>query len=404
MNRRLLVSIFLVVFVDLLGFSLILPLLPYYADSLGANSVVVGLIVSSYAAAQLVGAPLLGRLSDRFGRRPILLLSIFGTFLGFVLLAVGGSLWVLFASRVLDGLTGGNITVAQAYIADSTDSRNRSQGFGLIGAAFGLGFILGPAAGGYLSQWGYGVPAIAAAGLSLFNLALVTFWLPESLSEERRLAYAQSTARPAVTLRALLAALRRPQVGPLLHTRFFFGLAFAMMQTVFGLYALRRFALGAQGTGLILAYVGVLAAIVQGVLVGRLSRRFGEMRLIVFSVAVMSVSLGAWALVASIPALLVVLAPIAVSGGVLNTVINSAITQTVAVDEVGGALGLAGALESATRVIAPTLAGFLLGTLGTWAPGAFGALLLAWLLTFIVRKGMLPLPARARAKSLASGG
>ena len=245
MKKRLLASIFLVVFVDLLGFSLILPLLPYYADSFGASSLVVGLLVSSYAAAQLVGAPLLGRLSDRYGRRPILLVSVLGTFIGFVMLAVGGSLWVLFASRILDGLTGGNLTVAQAYIADSTDSRNRAQGFGLLGAAFGLGFILGPVTGGFLSQWGYAVPALAAAGLSLLNLALITFWLPESLSAERREASARAAARPGITLQALRSALRRPRVGPLLHTRFFFGLAFAMLQTIFGLYALRRFALGA---------------------------------------------------------------------------------------------------------------------------------------------------------------
>ncbi len=386
MKRRQLASIFLVVFVDLLGFSLILPLLPYYADSLGASSLVVGLLVSSYAAAQLFGAPLLGRLSDRFGRRPILLVSVFGTFVGFVMLAVGGSLWVLFASRMLDGLTGGNLTVAQAYIADSTDSRNRAQGFGLIGAAFGLGFILGPVAGGFLSQWGYAVPALVAVGLSLLNLALIALWLPESLPAERREAISRTTTRPPITLQALRSALRRPQVGPLLQTRFFFGLAFAMLQTIFGLYALRRFALDAEGTGLILTYVGVLSVIVQGLLVGRLSRRFGEARLIVFSTALMAISLGAWALVANVPALLAVLAPIALSGGILNTVINSAITQAVSPDEVGGTLGLSGALESLTRVIAPTLGGFLLGSLGTWAPGLFGALILVWLLTFLWRK------------------
>jgi DHA1 family tetracycline resistance protein-like MFS transporter len=302
------------------------------------------------------------------------------------MLAVGGSLWVLFASRMLDGLTGGNLTVAQAYIADSTDSRNRAQGFGLIGAAFGLGFILGPVAGGFLSQWGYAVPALVAVGLSLLNLALIALWLPESLPAERREAISRTTTRPPITLQALRSALRRPQVGPLLQTRFFFGLAFAMLQTIFGLYALRRFALDAEGTGLILTYVGVLSVIVQGFLVGRLSRRFGEARLIVFSTALMAISLGAWALVANVPALLAVLAPIALSGGILNTVINSAITQAVSPDEVGGTLGLSGALESLTRVIAPTLGGFLLGSLGTWAPGLFGALVLVWLLTFLWRK------------------
>jgi len=203
MKTRQLLPIFLVVFVDLLGFGLILPLLPYYAESFGASAFVTGMLVSSYAAAQLIGAPLLGRLSDRFGRKPLLVVSLSGTFAGFLLLAaavpLGGViagilpvgagtavLGVIFFSRILDGVTGGNISIAQAYITDITDEKNRARGLGLIGAAFGLGFIFGPATGGALSRWGYGVPAAAAAGLSLFNLALVAFRLPESLTAERR--------------------------------------------------------------------------------------------------------------------------------------------------------------------------------------------------------------------------
>ena len=141
--------------------------------------------MASYAAAQLVGAPLLGRLSDRYGRRPILLASVLGTFLGFLLLGFANALWMLFASRIIDGLTGGNLSIAQAYISDVTDAKNRARGLGMIGAAFGLGFIIGPAAGGVLSQWGYAVPAFAAAGLSIINLGLIYFWLTESLTRRK---------------------------------------------------------------------------------------------------------------------------------------------------------------------------------------------------------------------------
>ena len=151
MNNNRLLIIFVIVFVDLLGFSLILPLLPYYAATFGADAFVTGLLVASYAVAQFIGAPILGRLSDRFGRRPILLVSILGTFIGFLLLGVAGALWMLFVSRVIDGLTGGNISVAQAYITDVTNQKNRAKGLGMIGAAFGLGFIIGPAVGGALS-------------------------------------------------------------------------------------------------------------------------------------------------------------------------------------------------------------------------------------------------------------
>jgi DHA1 family tetracycline resistance protein-like MFS transporter len=262
LEKRKLVTVFIIVLIDLLGFSLILPLLPYYAETFGANPTLVGLLVGSYAAAQLIGAPVLGRLSDRYGRRPILLLSILGTFLGFLLLGFARSLWMLFASRILDGLTGGNISVAQAYITDVTDEKNRAKGLGLIGAAFGLGFIVGPAVGGVLSAWGYAVPALAAAGLSGLNLITVFIWLPESLSEARRAEISQRP-RPAFSLGALWRALNRPRVGPLLHVRLFFGLASATFQSIFALYAQYRLGLTAQSTGYVLAYVGVLIVLDQ---------------------------------------------------------------------------------------------------------------------------------------------
>ena len=173
MKNKPLASILLVVFIDLLGFSLILPLLPYYAKTFNASDILIGLLISSYAAMQLVGAPLLGRLSDRYGRRLVLLISIFGTLIGFLLLGFARTLWMLFVSRIVDGFTGGNISVAQAYISDVTDARDRARGLGMVGAAFGLGFIIGPVTGGVLSQWGYAVPAFAAAGLAMLNLILV---------------------------------------------------------------------------------------------------------------------------------------------------------------------------------------------------------------------------------------
>jgi len=384
MKNGPLASIFLIVFIDLLGFGLILPLLPYYAESFGASDTVVGLLVASYAAAQLIGAPILGRFSDRYGRRPILLLSLVGTLLGFLLLGFANTIWILFAARILDGLTGGNISVAQAYITDVTDAKNRAKGLGMIGAAFGLGFIIGPASGGLLSQWGYAVPAFVAAGLVTINLLMVSLWLPESLPPEKRETAANK--RPAVTFSALMEALQRPFTGPLLTTRFFFGLAFSIFQTIFALYALRRFNLNATQTGFILTYVGVLAAIVQGWLVGRLSERFRDDVLIFVSVGIMAFSLLGWALSPSIVVLLIILAPTAFAGGILNTVISSALTKAVEPQEVGGILGLSASIESATRVIAPTLGGIMLDRLGTWSPGTFGAMVLAGLFFYVWNK------------------
>ena len=381
MNKKLLSSILLVVFIDLLGFSLILPLLPYYAETFHANAFVTGLLVASYAVAQFIGAPLLGRLSDRYGRRPILLASIFGTFLGFILLGVANALWILFAARIMDGITGGNLSIAQAYISDVTDAKNRAKGLGLIGAAFGLGFIIGPVTGGFLSQWGYAVPAFAAAAMSFINLALIFFWLPESLTAEKR---AEMTyKKPTVTLGALFVALKRPFSGSLLISRFFFGVAFAIFQTIFSLYALTKFNLTAAQTGYVLTYVGVLSVITQGYVVGRITNIFREDILIVACVALMAISMVGWALARSVLVLLIILAPTSFAGGILNTLLSSTLTKAVTLQEIGGILGFSASIDSSTRIIAPILGGALLQQLGTWAPGAFGALVMVGLFIYV---------------------
>jgi DHA1 family tetracycline resistance protein-like MFS transporter len=406
MKTARLINIFIVVFVDLLGFSLILPLLPYYAQQFGATPAVIGLLTASYAAASLIGAPLMGRLSDRFGRRLILLLSVGGTFLGFLILGLAEPigrglasliapayanafiLGTLFFSRILDGVTGGNITVAQAYISDITDETNRAKGLGLIGAAFGLGFIIGPAVGGLLSKYGYGLPALVAAGLAFLNLISIFFFLPESLNAERRLAM-RHQIRPPITLKALVVALNRPKVGPLLSVRFIFGLAFAMFQSIFSLYAAYKLHLTSQATGYVLAYVGVLSVLVQGVGVGLVTKRFKENAIIITSMWLMFFGLAGWAFTPNLPVLLVVMLPLALGGGMLNTVINSAITKTVTREEIGGTLGLSTSLESASRVIAPSAGGLLLQNLGAWAPGVVSAALMLWVVYFTYRRIIL---------------
>lgn len=397
-NKRLL-SIFVIVLIDLLGFGLILPLLPFYADEFGATPFVVGLLTAIYAAAQLIGAPILGRLSDRFGRRPILLISIFGTFLGFLLFGVAQPvgqflasvlglpvnqmiLAVLFFSRALDGFTGGNISVAQAYITDVTTEENRARGLGLVGAAFGLGFVIGPALGGILSVYGFGVPAFFAAGLSALNLLMVALWLPESLPKEMR----ESSSRkdqPDLSLKALVDALGRPKVGPILSVSFFYGLAFAIFSTMFALFAQYKLELDARQTGYVLAYVGILIALVQGVGVGPISKRFSDRWIMLVTTTLLAFSLAIWAFTGNIILLLVIMIPLAGASGVLNTVLRSSLTKIVDNDEVGGVLGLSASFESLTRVIAPSLGGFLLGSLGTWAPGIAGAVIMVGVVIFV---------------------
>ena len=371
MNNRKLITLFLIVFIDLLGFSIILPLLPFYAETFNATPLQIGFLVASYAAAQLLGAPLLGRLSDRYGRKPVLLISLTGTFIGFLILGFANSLWMLFLSRILDGFTGGNISVAQAYITDVTDESNRARGLGMLGAAFGLGFIIGPALGGILSVYGFALPAFVAASLSMISILGVLFFLPESLSADKR-AELEKQERQSFSLRNLWEAINRPRVGPILHVRFFYGLAFAIFQTIFPLYALYRFDLDARSTGFVLTYVGILVVFVQGFLVGWMAARFNEYRLIFWATVVMGLTLFAWAIASSVIMLLVVLAPLAFAAGFLNTLLNSTLSKSVFPEEVGGTLGLSASLESLTRVISPTIGGYLLGSIGAWAPGLAG--------------------------------
>ncbi|MCJ7735815.1 MAG: MFS transporter, partial [Anaerolineae bacterium] len=332
-----------------------------------------------------VAAPIIGRLSDRYGRRPMLIFSIAGTVLSFALLGLAKTLPMLFLSRILDGLLGGNIALARAYITDVTDESNRSRGLGMIGAAFGLGFIIGPAMGGSLSRFGFNVPAFVAAGLSLINLIAVILWLPESLSAERR-AGMQDQSRRGVGLRTMVEALRRPCAGPLLHVILFYSLAFTLFQSNFALFTKERLGLNAQSTSFILTYVGVVSVVVQGFAVGKLTERLSERTLIVVGIIGLGLSLIAWSFVPNVPLLLVVLAPMALFGGMLGVVLTSQLTKSVYRDEVGGTLGLSASMQTLAQIVSPGVGGLLLDTLGPWSAGMLAGIIMIWTLSVARRR------------------
>jgi DHA1 family tetracycline resistance protein-like MFS transporter len=383
--KRRLGLIFGFVLIDLLGYSLILPLLPYYAETFGATLTLVGLLGTVNALGQLIAAPTIGRLSDRYGRRPLLIVSIVGTVVSFLLLGTARSLTAVFLSRILDGLLGGNIALARAYITDVTDEKNRARGLGIIGAAFGLGFIVGPAMGGVLSQFGYNVPALVAAGLSLLNLIAVVLWLPESLSQERR-AEMRDSPRTRFSFRLLAEALKRPCIGPLLHINLLYSLAFTLFQANFALYAKTRLALDVQATSLVLTYVGILSVLVQGFAIGKLTARFRERQLIFTGTIILALALLGWAFAPNVWLLLVVLAPTALAAGVLNTVLTSQLTKVVRREETGGTLGLSSSLQTLAQIVSPGLGGVLLENVGTWSVGVLGALIMAWTVSFTRRR------------------
>jgi DHA1 family tetracycline resistance protein-like MFS transporter len=367
MKKSPLLPIFLIVFIDLLGFGLILPLLPFYAESFGASELTVGLLLASYSLMQLIGAPVLGRLSDRYGRRPILLISQFGTFVGFLMLGFANGLALLFLSRIVDGISGGNISTAQAYIADVSGEKNRAKNFGLIGAAFGLGFIMGPAIGGFLSQYGYQVPAFFAAGLSAVAMTLTFFMLHEP---ERK-----TNSRREFSLKALKRAFAHPTIGLLLGMVFTFGLAFAMFQTSFALFASARFGFDVQQTALVLTYVGVLSVVMQLVVVKRVVKRLGENRSIIVTMSALALGLVLMAAVQNPLALIVVMPILSFGGGVTTPVLTSLISKSVDRTEVGGMLGISTSVDSMSRVVAPILGNALLA-FGTALPSIVGAAIL----------------------------
>ncbi len=355
MKKSPLLPIFLIVFVDLLGFGLILPLLPFYAESFGASELVVGLLIASYSFMQFIGAPILGRLSDKWGRRPVLLLSQFGTFVGFIVLGVANTLLLLFVGRIIDGISGANLSTAQAYISDVTEEKDRAKSFGLIGAAFGLGFILGPAAGGWLASFGYQVPAFVAAGLSAMSMVLTYFLLPEPARRSN-----PASARRSFSITALKRVMTNPAVGSLLSIGFTFGIAFTMFQTSFALFAASRLGFTEQETGFMLAYVGVLSVIMQVVVVGRLVKRLGERQSLVISIAALALGLGLMSMAQTPLALIAIMPILSFGGGATTPVLTSLYSKSVAREEVGGLLGITTSVDSASRVIAPIVGNGLL--------------------------------------------
>lgn len=432
LDFKKILPIFVIVLIDLLGLTIIIPLMPLYATAFGATPLMIGLLGASYPVMQFIGAPLLGRLSDRLGRKPVLVVSQMGTFIGFLILGFANSLWLLFLARILDGISGANISTAQAAISDSTTEKTRTQGLGLIGAAFGIGFILGPIIA-FLSlaasNNNYHVPAFVAAGFSLISILLTWFWFEETLPKELR---GNQAKKPTFTLQAMLQALRHPAVGFLLLLMFAQQIAFGGFEQLLALFTLNRLGLNASGNSIIFVFVGLIVVAVQGGLIGRWSRKYGERKLILAGLATLAIGLTLTAftprqpmpsyskarleqelqasgtfrthenpttqnLTIEIPDdrqtgwfglawLLVAMVPAAVGGGILQPSINSLITQKARKDEVGGLLGISAAFLSGANAVAPLIGGAIFQALGSTAPFLAGGILMAVLLAIATAK------------------
>ncbi len=356
-----LVIIFLTVFIDLLGFGIIIPLLPFYAESFGANAFMVGLLGTSYSLMQFLFSPVWGRLSDRIGRRPIILLGLAGSCASYMVLAVASSLAVVFLGRIVGGIAGANIPTAQAYIADVTTPENRARGMGLVGAAFGLGFIFGPAIGGILSHMGPSAPMWSASALCGANLVAAYFLLPESRT-------ADNTRKALGRMEALRRAMADRRLVLLLALYFIVTAAFSGFEATFALFSERRFGFTVATIGYLFAFIGFALALVQGVLVGRVVKRVGEARLIPVAIAVIGIGIGLVPFAWTVPALLVAVGTLAVGMGFNGPALSGMLSRLTHADDQGGMLGLASSLASLGRVVGPAWGGFLFDRWGMTTP------------------------------------
>lgn len=428
LDFKRILPVLVIVLVDLMGLSIIIPLLPLYAARFGSSPLVIGILQATYPMMQFLGAPILGRLSDRFGRKPILVVSQIGTFAGFILLGFANSLVLLFISRIIDGLSGANISTAQAAIADSTTEKTRTQGLGLIGAAFGVGFVLGPIlAFIVLAATGQNYQAVAftAAGFSFASILLTTFWFKETYKEVEN--PEASRKRRPFSMGALREAFSRPAIGFLLIVMFFYQIAFGGYEQLFSLFTLTRLGMDARDTSMLFSLAGILIIVIQVGLIGRWSKLKGDRWLVLMGLGALAIGLIGTALTPASPVpwysetkvmdslaghgefrvsiqsinidlpsetakgwsgiiwLLIASVPAALGGSVLQPAVNSLITKASDKSEVGGMLGASSAMYSAANAIAPLFYGALFQWFGGPVPFFAGGLILGIMWLFAPR-------------------
>lgn len=374
MKRRPLIVIFAVVFFDLLGFGIVIPILPYYAKAYGASASTLGWLMTSYSLMQFFFAPLWGRLSDRIGRRPVLLASIAGGAVAMLVLGWAPSLFWLFVGRSLAGIFAANISTATAYIADVTSEDDRARGMGLIGAAFGLGFIFGPAFGGLLSDFGFGVPMFAAASLAIGNLVFAWFALEEPARAHGREATPAARRFDVLAIRSALSD-SRTRVAVFLF--FLVTVAFTQMEVALAFFVAARHGFDAQRTGWLLAMMGVVMVVVQGGLIGRLSRWAGETALIIAGTLLMALALVLVGSSAHTAPLYAGLALLAFGNGITNPSLSSLASRGASPESRGATMGVYQSAGSLARVFGPLLAGYTYDHFGIGRPFLVAAGLMA---------------------------
>lgn len=382
-------TLFLTVFVDTVGFGIVLPLLPYFAQRYGAAADTVTLLVAVFTAAQFTFGPIWGRLSDRYGRRPILLVTLFGTMVGYALLAFSDSLLMIFVARAVTGAMGANVAVVQAYVADVTGAEQRARGMGRIGAANGLGFVTGPVIGGLFAGGSavhpiFTVPFLIAAGLSgiAFAMALVT--VRESLAREQR---TLPGGRHPGRIAAFRAAIRRPQLGRLFALLTMTPFVFTSIESTFVLWSERVLGWGPGQNGWVYTFMGLVAVVVQGLAVGRLTRRIGERRALLVGAGLAGSGALLLPFMTGYPGLCLAFGLVVSGVCINNPCLSSLISQHAGSGERGSLLGVAQSCSALARISGPLWGGFAFVTFGPDWP---------FLSTAVVMAAMIVVASRLR--------
>lgn len=385
LSKELLI-IFVIQITEVLGFSLVLPLLPFYAESFGATPFVVSLIPSLFSFFQFFSAPIMGRLSDQYGRRLFLIISQISTFISFIILGLSNSLFMIFLSRVVDGVLGSNFTIAQAYIADVTKKKDRSKAFGLSGMAFGIGFLIGPAIGGYLSKYGIAVPAFAAAGISFLSILATAIFLPETVKRDKN-----AKKVKIINIKAITKYISNKKTAKPIFELFTFNSTHVIWTSNFALFSGIKYGFTAENVGYVLAYVGLINIFIRGGLLPKLIDNFKEYTLKIIGSFSIIFALLLLAITKSPSLLFVAFTFFAFGGGIIRPLMTGALSRSVSKKEQGAILGVSGSFGSTAQIIGPMVGGFLLTKFFPESLMIVSAMIMALGLILIIRRNNQPL-------------
>ena len=358
--------IFGIMITEVLGFSLILPFLPFYVEELGATPLIYGLILASFSLFQFISAPIMGKLSDHYGRKPLLIFSQLSTFISFVILGFANTIWLVFLSRIVDGMLGSNMTIAQAYISDISSKKDRSKAFGLAGVAFGIGFLIGPAIGGTLAKINYSIPSFIAAGISLLTIFTTFFFLPETVKRKKDIKF---DLRKAFHLNDFKKYFHNKKISPKLYQYFSYVLTHSIYVTSFAFFAERQLGFQSDNIGFLLTYVGIISIVMRGFLLGKMIDFFGERKLRYIGVTSIFIGMILLIILKSYWLFILAMTLFAFGAGLSMPLLSGEISRQVSEMEQGAISGLRSSLGSIAQIVGPLIGNSMINY---FFPGSIG--------------------------------